>query len=59
MTTYIVTSNRLNGLTRGDILDESELGHLSFDLQFLLEAGHLSTYLDEKPAKTKTRKIKE
>ena len=52
MTTYIVTSDRLNGLKRGDILKDSDLGTLDTDLLFLVEAGHLSVHKPTKSAKT-------
>ena len=54
MTTYIVTSDRLNGLKRGDILKDTELGALDTDLLFLVEAGHLSVHKPTKSAKTIT-----
>lgn len=53
MATYIVTSDRLTGYTRGDIIKDTDLGSLAYDLQFLLESGHLSTHKVIKPAKTK------
>ena len=49
---YEVTSNRLNGHTRGDIIRETDLGHLTTDLLFLVEAGHLSPLKVKKSAKT-------
>lgn len=49
---YEVTSNRLNGHTRGDIIREADLGDLTIDLMFLVEAGHLSPLKVKKSAKT-------
>ena len=51
MATYIVTSNRLNGLQRGDIVQSSDLADV--DIQHLVDAGHLSPHTLKKPAKTK------
>jgi hypothetical protein len=48
---YEVTSNRLNGHTRGDIIREADLGDLTTDLLFLVEAGHLSPLKPKKSAK--------
>lgn len=51
-TQYIVTSDRLNGLTRGDILTISDLARLETDMLFLIEAGHLSPLKPTKSVKT-------
>lgn len=53
MGSYIVTSDRLNGLKRGDILSVSDLAELETDLLFLIESGHLSPHTVKKSAKTK------
>ena len=50
-TQYIVTSDRLNGLARGDILTISDLARLETDMLFLIEAGHLSVHKPTKSAK--------
>lgn len=49
---YEVTSNRLNGYSKGDILREADLGDLTTDLLFLVESGHLSPLKAKKSAKT-------
>jgi len=49
---YEVTSNRLNGYSKGDILREADLGDLTTDLLFLIESGHLSPLKAKKSAKT-------
>ena len=49
---FEVTSNRLNGHTRGDIIREDDLGDLTTDLVFLVESGHLSPLKVKKSAKT-------
>ena len=49
---FEVTSNRLNGHTRGDIIREADLGDLMTDLVFLVESGHLSPLKVKKSAKT-------
>ena len=49
---FEVTSNRLNGHTRGDIIREADLGDLTTDLVFLVESGHLSPLKPKKSAKT-------
>ena len=51
MTDYLVTSNRLNGHTRGDIIKAADLGDLETDLLFLVESGHLSPLKATKSAK--------
>ena len=48
---YEVTSNRLNGHNKGDIIREADLGDLTTDLLFLVEAGHLSPLKPKKSAK--------
>ena len=50
MTSYIVTSDRLNGLKRGDVVEVSDL---ETDVLYLLEAGHISPHVPKKSAKTK------
>ena len=50
MAQYLVTSDRLNGLKRGDVVDVSEL---ETDVAFLIEAGHISPHTPKKSAKTK------
>ncbi len=57
MATYIVTSNRLNGLQRGDIVQSSDLADV--DIQHLVDAGHLSPHTLKKPAKTKIIETKD
>ena len=54
MTDYIVTSNRLNGHSRGDIIKAADLGDLTTDLLILDESGHLSPLKATKSAKTIT-----
>ncbi len=49
---YEVTSNRLNGHKRGDIIRAADLGDLTTDLLFLVEAGHLSPLKPKKSVKT-------
>ena len=49
---YEVTSNRLNGHSKGDIIREADLGDLTTDLVFLVESGHLSPLKVKKSAKT-------
>jgi hypothetical protein len=49
---YEVTSNRLNGHKRGDIIKDADLGDLTTDLLFLVEAGHLSPLKPKKSVKT-------
>ena len=51
MSAYIVTSNRLNGLKRGDIVQTADLDGVN--VQHLVDAGHLSPHTIKKPAKTK------
>ena len=48
---YEVTSNRLNGHSKGDIIREADLGDLTTDLMFLVESGHLSPLKAKKSAK--------
>ena len=48
---YEVTSNRLNGHSKGDIIREADLGDLTTDLMFLVDAGHLSPLKAKKSAK--------
>ena len=57
MTTYIVTSDRLNGLKRGDSLESSDLDGV--DIDHLIEAGHLSTQKATKSAKPITTEQKD
>ena len=49
---YEVTSNRLNGHSKGDIIRAADLGDLTTDLLFLVESGHLSPLKVKKSAKT-------
>ena len=49
---FEVTSNRLNGHNKGDIIREADLGDLTTDLVFLVESGHLSPLKVKKSAKT-------
>ena len=49
---YEVTSNRLNGHSKGDIIRAADLGDLTTDLLFLVESGHLSPLKIKKSAKT-------
>lgn len=57
MATYIVTSNRLNGMKRGDVI---ELDETSVNIEALIEAGHISTHEAKKSAKPiKTEKAKD
>ena len=49
---YEVTSNRLNGHNKGDIIRAADLGDLTTDLVFLVESGHLSPLKVKKSAKT-------
>ena len=51
MTDYLVTSNRLNGHTRGDIIKAADLGDRTSDILFLVESGHLSPLKATKSAK--------
>ena len=51
MTDYLVTSNRLNGHSRGDIIKAADLGDLETDILFLIESGHLSPLKAKKSAK--------
>ena len=51
MTDYLVTSNRLNGHSRGDIIKAADLGDLTTDILFLVESGHLSPLKATKSAK--------
>jgi hypothetical protein len=48
---YEVTSNRLNGHSKGDIIREADLGDLKTDLLFLVDSGHLSPLKPKKSAK--------
>ena len=48
---FEVTSNRLNGHSKGDIIREADLGDLMTDLVFLVESGHLSPLKPKKSAK--------
>jgi len=49
---YEVTSNRLNGHKRGDIIKHADLGDLTTDLEFLIDSGHLSPLKPKKSVKT-------
>jgi hypothetical protein len=57
MANYIVTSNRLDGLKRGDVISDKDLEGCNID--HLLEAGHISTQQPKKSAKTKDTDEKE
>jgi hypothetical protein len=57
MTTYIVTSDRLNGLKRGDTIETADLA--GFNIEHLVEAGHLSTQKATKSAKPITTEQKD
>jgi len=57
MATYIVTSDRLNGLKRGDTIETSDLD--GSDIDHLVEAGHLSTQKATKSAKPITTEQKD
>ena len=59
MTDYLVTSNRLNGHIRGDIIKAADLGDLTTDLVFLVESGHLSPLKAKKSAKPITTEQQE
>jgi hypothetical protein len=48
---FEVTSNRLNGHNKGDIIREADLGDLMTDLLFLVDSGHLSPLKPKKSAK--------
>jgi len=56
---YLVTSNRLNGHIRGDIIKAADLGDLATDLVFLVESGHLSPLKATKSAKPITTEQQE
>ena len=49
---YEVISHRLSGYKVGDIIREADLGNLTVDIEFLIEAGHLSPLKPKKSAKT-------
>lgn len=49
---YEVTSDRLSGHKKGDIIKVADLGDLTTDLLFLVESGHLSPLKVKKSAKT-------
>jgi hypothetical protein len=57
MANYIVTSNRLDGLKRGDVISDKDLEGCNID--HLLDAGHISTQQLKKSAKTKDTDEKE
>jgi hypothetical protein len=57
MTTYIVTSNRLDGLKRGDTVTDKDLE--GCNIEHLIEAGHISTQQPKKSVKTKDTDEKE
>jgi hypothetical protein len=57
MANYIVTSNRLDGLKRGDVISDKDLEGCNID--HLLNAGHISTQTVKKSAKTKDTDEKE
>jgi hypothetical protein len=51
MTTYLVTSNRLDGLKRGDTVTDKDLE--GCNIEHLIDAGHISTQQPKKSVKTK------
>ena len=57
MTTYIVTSNRLDGLKRGDVISDKDLE--GSNIGHLIDAGHISTQQPKKSVKTKDTDEKE
>jgi len=57
MTTYIVTSNRLDGLKRGDTITDKDLE--GSNIEHLIDAGHISTQQPKKSVKTKDTDEKE
>ena len=57
MTTYLVTSNRLDGLKRGDTITDKDLE--GCNIEHLIEAGHISTQQPKKSGKTKDTDEKE
>ena len=57
MSTYIVTSDRLNGLKRGDTIETSDLDGLN--IEHLVESGHLSPLKATKSAKPITTEQQE
>ena len=59
MTDYLVTSNRLNGHNRGDIVKAADLGDLTDNILFLVESGHLSPLKATKSAKPITTEQQE
>ena len=57
MTTYIVTSNRLDGLKRGDVISDKDLE--GSNIEHLIDAGNISTQQPKKSVKTKDTDEKE
>ena len=57
MTTYLVTSNRLDGLKRGDTITDKNLE--GCNIEHLIDAGHISTQQPKKSVKTKDTDEKE
>ena len=57
MANYIVTSARLAGFKPGDIVTDSDLD--GSNINALIEAGHISTQIVKKSAKTKDTDEKE
>lgn len=51
MANYVVTSDRLGGFKRGDIVSDKDLEGV--DVEALVDAGHLSTQSTKKSGKTK------
>lgn len=51
MTSYMVTSDRLSGFKRGDIVTDQDLEGV--DVEALVDGGHLSTQSTKKSGKTK------
>ena len=57
MTTYLVTSNRLDGLKRGELITDKDLE--GCNIEHLIDAGHISTQQLKKSVKTKDTDEKE
>jgi len=57
MTIYLVTSNRLDGLKRGNTVTDKDLE--GCNIEHLIDAGHISTQQPKKSVKTKDTDEKE
>lgn len=57
MANYIINSNRLDGLKRGDVITDKDLE--GANIEHLLESGHISTQQVKKSGKTKDTDEKE